>query len=99
MPVEDRNVVRSVAPSTFDALRTLDGVPDHDGMITWKPRAPEPRLPSAWMETTASASFWLPIRARTLTHGPTPVSSGRVSTTVAPRARRIDAARLATSQV
>ena len=42
--------------------------------------------PSAWIETTASASACSPARPRSSTHGPTPVSSVRVSTTRTPRA-------------
>ena len=44
--------------------------------------------PSAWMEMAALAWTWLPIAARSVTHGPTPVLLVRVSATVAPSARR-----------
>ena len=40
-----------------------------------------------------------PMAARLLMHGPTPVSAGRVITTVAPRAMRMVRTRFATFQV
>jgi len=40
------------------------------------------------MEMAALAWTWLPIAARSVTHGPTPVLLVRVSATVAPSARR-----------
>ena len=51
--------------------------------MTWKPR-PDVGPPSAWIETAASECALLPIWARLLMHGPTPVSFLRVRTTFAP---------------
>ena len=51
------------------------------------------------MEMAASAWAWLPIAARSVIHGPNPLLSGRVSTTVAPAARSSAARRVATSKL
>ena len=55
--------------------------------------------PSAWIDTAALACRSLATAARTFTHGPTPVSVLRVSTTVAPSAWRRAWARCATSKL
>ncbi len=55
------------------------------GTSTAKPRPPT-GPPSPWIETAASDPAALPMAARMFTHGPTPVSEVRVSTTVAPPA-------------
>ena len=67
-------------------------------MMMWKPwlRGAEP---SAWTEIAASALSRLPMAARWVMHGPTPVLLDLVSLTVAPRLFRILASRLETSQV
>src|SRR5438270_1205795 len=67
------------------------------GSMTWNPRPPT-GPPSAWMETTASALARLPMAARSVMHGPTPLSSVRVSTTRAPACCRSVASRSATSK-
>src|SRR5262245_5119081 len=51
------------------------------------------------MDTTAAGLAWLAVAARSLTHGPTPVSFCLVMITVTPRAVRRSRTRLATSQV
>ena len=66
--------------------------------MTSKP-VPDGGPPSAWMEMAAAACARLPIAARWVTHGPTPVSLGRVRTTVAPSARSSRARRVATSKL
>ncbi len=53
----------------------------------------------AWSETSTSASFSCGNRPRASTHGPTPASSGRVSTTTEPSSVRRAASRPATSHV
>ena len=69
-----------------------------DGSMTWKPK-PDTAAPSAWIDTFASALARLAIRARSSMQGPTDVLSARVSTTVAPRARRMRRACTPTLQV
>ncbi len=60
------------------------------GAITWKPRAPGAREPSAWMLSLRSAPTWLPARPRASTHGPHSrwLLARRVSTH--PRAERLE---------
>ena len=60
---------------------------------------PDTGPPSPWMEMAASDPASLPMAARTLTHGPTPVSVERVRTTVAPPAWSRAASRRATSKL
>ena len=62
-------------------------MPSATGSRMAKPRPPG-GPPSAWMDTAALAWASLPMAARSVTQGPTPVLEVRVSTTVAPAARR-----------
>src|SRR5690606_28190454 len=64
-----------------------------------KPFADGRALPSAWIDTAASAFSRFAIAARSVMQGPTPLSSLRVSVTLAPSARSSFARRLDTSQV
>src|SRR5215470_14488786 len=75
-----------------------DGAPTFIGSMTWKPW-PVEGAPSAWIEIATAAWASLPIWARTLTHGPTLLSSVRVMTTLAPAARSSATSRFATSKV
>src|SRR5690606_8711854 len=67
--------------------------------MMWKPFADGRALPSAWIDTAASAFSLFAIAARSVMQGPTPLSSLRVSVTFAPSARSSFARRLDTSQV
>ena len=69
--------------------------PTATGSSTVKPR-PVGGPPSAWMSTAASACASLMMAARCVTHGPTPLFELRVSTTLAPSARRSAARYIAT---
>src|SRR6266545_613034 len=75
-----------------------DGAPTLAGSITWKPCPPD-GPPSPWIETATAARASLPIAARLSTHGPTPMLSERVVTTLAPAALSSDTSRVATSKV
>src|SRR5438067_8349013 len=75
-----------------------DGAPTFFGSITWKPWPPA-GAPSPWIETATSAWAALPMAARLSTHGPTPVLSVRVMTTLAPAALSRACGRSATSKV
>src|SRR4051794_18128560 len=66
--------------------------------MTWKPRPPG-AAPSPWIPTNAAAPTCPPSAPRASTHGPTPVSSGRESTTSTPAAVSRSRVRSATSQV
>ena len=80
-------------------------------MIAWLARSaigagiriakPEPSVgpPSAWIEIAASLWARLPIAARSVMHGPTPVLLSRVITTRAPAASSRARSRTATLQL
>ena len=67
------------------------------GSITWKPR-PLAGPPSAWIDIATAAWARLPMAARSVMHGPTPVSFGRVRITWAPAAASSACIRVATSK-
>ena len=86
-PFADPGVGYVSAPSICDGAMIPALMPSDTGSSTAKPR-PWGGPPSAWMLMAASECALFPMAARSFTHGPTPELEVRVSTTVAPSARR-----------
>src|SRR5712691_2900284 len=97
-PVPCPNALRRSEPRVADGPTMALLIPSATGSRVANPRPPG-GPPSAWTETAALPRAPLPMTARSVTHGPTPVLLVRVSTTVAPSARKSAARYRATFQL